>query len=297
MSKSGRKLMAGIVTAALAVSLAACGGSTGASTQSTQEAAQETAAEGEQAAEPQSAEAGQDRLAQIKERGYIIVGTEGTYSPNSYHDENGDLVGFDVEVAALIAKYMGVDVQYYETEWKSIFVALDTGMIDTVVNEVGYNEERAAKYDFSEPYAFARRCILVKGDNTDINSFEDLAGHTAANEASSLFGQMAEEYGADLLAVDKMSDSISSVLDGRADCTLNYETAFNDYMKEHPETDVKIVAYADPEPSSYVPVVKGPESDTLVAAINDALEQARKSGELAEVSKKYFNGLDITAQE
>ena len=52
-----------------------------------------------------------DRLDEIMERGYIIVGTEGTYSPNSYHDEDDNLVGFDVEVAALIAKYMGVDVQ------------------------------------------------------------------------------------------------------------------------------------------------------------------------------------------
>lgn len=302
MNRVGRKLLAAAVTAALALSLAACGGSSSASgsaqpaAQGSEEAAAGEAAQTETAAE-QTEDAAQDRLARIKERGVLVVGTEGTYSPNSYHDENGDLVGFDVEVAALIAKYIGVDVQYYETEWKSIFVALDNGMIDTVVNEVGYTDERAQKYDFSEPYAFSRRCILVKGDNTDINSFEDLKGHTAANEASSLFGQMAEDYGADLLAVDKMSDSISSVLDGRADCTLNYETAFNDYMKEHPETDVKIVAYADPEPSSYVPVLKGPESDTLVAAINDALEQARRSGELAEISKKYFNGLDITANE
>ena len=80
-------------------------------------------------------------LEQIKERGYIIVGTEGTYFPNSYHDDNGNLVGFDVEVAALIAKYMGVEVQYYETEWASIFTALDSGKIDMIVNECGYNDE------------------------------------------------------------------------------------------------------------------------------------------------------------
>ena len=231
-------------------------------------------------------------LDEIKERGKLIVGTEGTYSPNSYHDENGDLVGFDVETAALIAKYMGVEVEYMETEWQSIFAALDSGRIDVVVNEVGYTEERAEKYDFSEPYAFSRRCILVKGSNTDIHSFEDLAGHTAANEASSLFGQMAEEYGATLDPVNAMAQSISEVLNNRADCTLNYETAFNDYMKAHPDEDLKIVAYADPEPSSYVPVPKGNEA--LVQAINDALSRARESGELSELSKKYFNGLDLT---
>ena len=91
-----------------------------------------------------------DLLDVIKERGYITVGTEGTYAPNTYHDENDELVGFDVEVAALVAKYLGVEVKYSEMEWASIFTALDSGKIDIVVNEVGYNEERAAKYDFSE---------------------------------------------------------------------------------------------------------------------------------------------------
>ncbi len=234
-------------------------------------------------------------LEEIRKSGKLLVGTEGTYAPNSYHDENGDLVGFDVEVAAVIARHLGVEVEYVETEWDSIFAALDSGKIDTVVNEVGYTEERAEKYDFSDPYAFSRRCILVRGDNTDIHSFEDLKGHTAANEASSLFGQMAQEYGADLVAVKAMANSISEVLDGRADCTLNFETAFNDYMKEHPEADVKIVAYADPEPSSYIPVLKG--NTELLDAINEAIDEAQASGELAEISKKYFNGVDITEEK
>ncbi len=253
---------------------------------------QDGSAHEEAAPAPEGENAG-GRLAQIRERGKLIIGTEGTYSPNSFHDESGALVGFDVETAALIAKYMGVEPEYVETEWASIFAALDAGQIDVVVNEVGYTDERAEKYDFSEPYAFSRRCILVKGDNEDIKSFEDLAGHTAANESSSLFGQMAEEYGANLDPVNAMAQSISEVLNGRADCTLNYETAFNDYMKEHPEADVKIVAYADPEPSSYVPVIKG--NSDLVDAINDALDKARESGELAEISKKYYGGVDVTA--
>lgn len=238
---------------------------------------------------------GKSRLEEIKERGKLIVGTEGTYSPNSFHDEDGNLVGFDVEVAAVIAKHMGVDVEYLETEWGSLFAAMDAGQIDTVINEVGYTEERAEKYDFTDPYAFSRRCILVRGDNTDITSFEDLEGHIAANEVSSIFGQMAEEYGAELHAVSAMADSISEVLDGRADCTLNYETAFNDYMKEHPETDVKIVAYAEPEASSFIPVLKGNED--LLQALNEALDAAQASGELSEISKKYFNGLDLTKEE
>lgn len=291
-----------------AASLAACG-STAASGNAQQEsAAQEAAADTEASAEETEQETGdaaeeadaadseesKDRLDEILDRGYLIVGTEGTYSPNSYHDENGDLVGFDVEVAALVAKYLGVDVQYAEMEWASIFAALDAGQIDVVVNEVGYTDERAEKYDFSEPYAFVQGGILVKKDDDTINSFEDLEGKTAANESTSTWGALAQEYGAELDPVNAMAQSISEVLNGRADCTLNYVTAFADYLKENPDADVKIAVYSDPEPSSYIPVVKG--NDKLVAAIDEALKKAEESGELAEVSNKYF-GIDVTKKD
>ena len=284
MKRKMRFLIGFMLANVLTLSLVGCGGSSAAPGGAVKEEA-----EASDAAEQTDS---QDRLSEIRERGKLIVGTEGTYSPNSFHDESGELVGFDVEVAALIARELGVEVEYLETEWASIFAALDAGQIDVVINEVGYTDERGEKYDFSQPYAFSRRCILVKGDNEDIKSFEDLKGRTAANESSSLFGQMAEEYGATLDPVNAMAQSISEVLNGRADCTLNYETAFNDYIKEHPEDDVKIVAYADPEPSSYVPMQKG--NPQLCSAINDAIKKLQDSGELSELSKKYYSGVDVT---
>ncbi len=310
ISKDGKKnakVVSAVIAAVMALSMAGCAvpaAAPAAQAPAEQAPAEETAAEAaaeedaakeaaeETAQEAAGEEAQADLLDEILERGYIVVGTEGTYSPNSYHDENGDLVGFDVEVAALVAKHMGVEVQYLETEWASIFAALDAGQIDTVINEVGYTEERAEKYDFSEPYAFVQGGILVRADNEDIKSFEDLAGKVAANESTSTWGATALEYGAELDPVNAMAQSISELMNGRADCTLNYVTAFADYMKEHPEAEVKIAATTDPEPSSYIPVRKG--NERLVEAINKALEEAAAAGELAEVSEKYF-GMDVTA--
>ena len=232
-----------------------------------------------------------DLLDTIKERGYINVGTEGTYAPNTYHDESGKLVGFDVEVAALVAKYLGVEVRYVETEWASIFAALDAGQIDIVVNEVNKTEERAAKYDFSEPYCFVKGAILVRKDDDSIKSFDDLKGKVAANESTSTWGALAEEKGATLDPVNAMAQSITELTSGRADCTLNYITAFNDYLKANPDAPVKISCESEPEPSSYIPVKKG--ETRLVEAINEALKKAQESGELAAVSVKYFD-LDLT---
>lgn len=233
----------------------------------------------------------EDQLAKIQDAGVMVVGTEGTYSPNSYHDDNGDLVGFDVEVAKAIGEHLGVEVEFFEAEWDSLFAAMDAGRVDTVINEVEYDEERALKYDFSEPYTYVRGALLVSEDNDDIKSFDDLDGKKAAQNLTSSWGKMAEEYGAELVSVDSVNQTMELIKSGRANATLNAETAFGDYMKNHPDEKVKIVAYTDSTASSYVPVVKG--ETELLDAINEALDEMRESGELAEISIKYF-GIDVT---
>ncbi len=235
-----------------------------------------------------------DQLAKILEAGKIIIGTEGTYSPNSYHDENGDLVGFDVEVGEKIAEKLGVEAEFFEAEWDSLFSSMDAGRIDTVINEVEYSDERALKYDFSNPYTYIRGALMVKGDNEEIKSFEDLDGKKAAQNLTSSWGRMAEEYGAELVGVDAVAQTVDLLLTGRADATLNVETAFSDYLKKNPDADVKVVAWTEEVSSSLIPVKKGNED--LLKAINEAIDELRESGELAELSEKYF-GMDVTSED
>ena len=235
-----------------------------------------------------------DQLAKILEAGKIIIGTEGTYSPNSYHDENGDLVGFDVEVGRKVAEKLGVEAEFFEAEWDSLFSSMDAGRIDTVINEVEYSDERALKYDFSQPYTYIHGALMVKGDNEEIKTFEDLDGKKAAQNLTSSWGKMAEEYGAELVSVDAVAQTVDLLLAGRADATLNVETAFSDYLKKNPDADVKVVALTEEASSSLVPVKKGNEE--LLKAINEAIDELRASGELKELSEKYF-GMDVTSQE
>lgn len=236
---------------------------------------------------------GTDLLDKIQETGVIVVGTEGTYSPNSYHDEDGNLVGFDVDVARGIAQHLGVEIEFVEAEWDSLFGALDSGRVDIVANEVEYSEERAEKYDFSQPYTYVHGALLVAEDNADISGFDQLEGKRAAQNLTSSWGQEAEGYGAELVSVDAVAQGIELILSGRADCMLNAETAFYDYMNQHPDTPVKIVATTDTTTSSRIPVTKG--NERLVAAINEALDDMRSSGELAQLSEQYF-GADVTSE-
>ena len=96
--------------------------------------------------------AGQDELKKIKNDGKILIGTEGTYSPFTFHDASGNLTGFDVEVATEIAKRIGVKPEFKETQWDAMFAGLDAKRFDMIANEVGIRPDRQKKYDFSDPY-------------------------------------------------------------------------------------------------------------------------------------------------
>ena len=238
-------------------------------------------------------ESADDLLAQIKERGSIIVAMEGTWAPWTYHDEDDNLVGYDVEVAQNIAEKLGVEVEFIEGAWDGLLAGLDAGRYDIMVNGVGVTEERAEKYNFSTPYAYNKTAVIVRGDYDEISSMEDLKGKKTANTISSTYAAQAEAYGATVTGVDDLNQTIELLLSKRIDATLNAEVVFNDYKKEHPEADVKIATYSDQVEEIAIPIRKGDDTVTLLEAVNDALDEMAKDGTLTELSEKYF-GIDIS---
>ena len=238
-------------------------------------------------------ESADDLLAQIKERGNIVVAMEGTWAPWTYHDDNNDLVGYDVEVAQNIAEKLGVEVEFVEGEWDGLLAGLETGRYDIMVNGVGVTDERAEKYNFSIPYAYNKTAVIVRGDYDEISSMEDLKGKKTANTITSTYASQAEAYGATVTGVDDLNQTIELLLSKRIDATLNAEVVFNDYKKEHPEADVKIATYSDQVEEIAIPIRKGDDTVTLLDAVNNALDEMAKDGTLTELSEKYF-GMDIS---
>ena len=234
-----------------------------------------------------------DLLDTIRERGTLIIATEGTWAPWTYHNEANELVGLDVELGKLLAERLGVAAQFEETAWDSILAGVDSGRFDLACNGVGYTEVRAEKYSFSTPYVYNHNVLVVRADNESIKSFEDLKGKKTANTASSTYAAIAEEYGATVTGVDALADTLQLVLQGRVDATINSEVTINDYLKEHPEAPLKVVAETEGDPVA-IPIRKVPETESLLAAVNEALEAMRADGTLSELSKKYFGGLDLS---
>ena len=282
-----KKLLTLLLSAALACSVFAGCGSEKASNDAGTESSSDTA----------SGSSSDDLLSAIKERGYITVAMEGTWAPWTYHDEDDKLVGFDVEVAKAVADELGVDVQYQEGEWDGLLAGVQSGRYDIMVNGVGYTEERAQAYTFSDPYCYNKTALIVRGDNEDIKSLEDLNGKTTCNSANSTYQLIAEEYGANVLDVETLDGTLEMVLAGtdRADATLNAEASFLDYMNAHPDANLKIVDYYPESEKVCIIMSKGDSSDSLKEAINSAIEKLRADGTLSELSNKYFGG-DITAE-
>ena len=273
-----RRFAALLLAGVTALALAGCAGGEGA--QNTDSSAPEGTA---------------DLLSEIQARGELVIALEGTWSPWSYHDEDGVLTGYDVEVGRLIARELGVEAAFVEGQWDGLFAGLDSGRYDMVINGVDVDEARSEKYDFTEPYAYNRTVIITRADDDRIASFEDLDGMHTANTLASTYAAVAEQYGAETTGVDDLLQTIALLESGRIDATLNAEVTFYDYMDQHPDTALKIAAVSDDATTVAIPLRKGEETASLREAVNGALEGIRASGELGELSQRFF-GVDISSQ-
>ncbi|HEY9939572.1 TPA: amino acid ABC transporter substrate-binding protein [Neisseria meningitidis] len=263
-----------------ALVLAACGGSESGS--------------GASSAPAQSAVSG-SLIERINNKGTVTVGTEGTYAPFTYHDKDGKLTGYDVEVTRAVAEKLGVKVEFKETQWDSMMAGLKAGRFDVVANQVGLTSpERQATFDKSDPYSWSG-AVLVARNDSNIKSIDDIKGVKTAQSLTSNYGEKAKAAGADLVAVDGLAQSLTLIEQKRADATLNDELAVLDYLKKNPNAGVKIVwsAPADEKVGSSLIVNKG--NDEAVAKFSTAINELKADGTLKKLGEQFF-GKDISVQ-
>lgn len=267
-----------------------------ASEASSAETASEAASEDAGAIVTEEPDPNGDHLARILAAGKITVATEGAWSPFTYHDaDTNELVGFDVEVAKEIASRLGVEAEFEEGDFDGGLTGVSTGTYDMMANGVDITEDREQTFDFTDPYAYDHAVVVTKADNDTIKSFDDLKGLTTANSVGSTYAQMGEEYGATVVNVPTLGETMELVINGTADATINANTSVQDYFNTTGTTELKVAA-VDEETTEYaIPLKKGEDNDTLREAINKAIAAMKADGTLTELSNKYF-GADITQE-
>lgn len=312
-----KKTVSIVIAAAALTLLAGCGSNTasgaGESASAETEAAAETeteeATKTDEETDPAFTEGGEAEstgtvdlsnadglLKQVLDKGTLVAGMEGNWAPWSYHDlDTNEVIGYDADTARAIGEKLGVEVQIVEAPWESLFAGLDDGRYDIVINGVEVTDERSEKYDFSEPYAYIHTALVVREDNEEIKSFDDLKGKKTVNSIGSTYMELAESYGASAAGVSTLNDTIQNVIDGRADATLNADVSIYDYLNQQPDANIKIVATTEDASHVAIPIRKGDETASFEKAVNAAIEELKADGTLAELSEKYF-GSDVTKE-
>lgn len=279
MKKILKKSAAALAALTLTAALAGCGSSASSAAASTDTAAStaETSDENE--------------LEKVKAAGKLVIGVEGTYPPFTYHDDSGELTGLDIELGKALAEKLGVEAEFQEAAWDSLLIGIDSGRFDTVINSVSITDERAEKYDFSDPYYYEARRVVVRADDDSIQTPEDLKDRKIATNATNAFIPWYEAQGAEIIGIDTSSEAIDLVLSGRADFLGTSVPVLNAYLDEHPDAKDKLkeaFVIPDSEDVIAIPVRKG--ATEYLDAINAALAELREEGKLKEISEKYLGG-------
>ncbi|EJL84646.1 periplasmic component of amino acid ABC-type transporter/signal transduction system [Pantoea sp. GM01] len=237
--------------------------------------------------------AADDLLAQVKSKGELRVGLEGTYPPFSFQDEKGQLTGFEVEFAQELAKHLGVKADLRPTKWDGMLASLDSKRIDVVINQVTISAERQKKYDFSTPYTISGvQALTLKQNAAGITKPEDLSGKKVGVGLGSNYEQWLRDNvkGVDIRTYDDDPTKYQDLRSKRIDAILVDRLAALDLVKKTGDT-MAVAGPAFSRLESGVALRKG--NDTLLKAIDAAIADMQKDGSLSKLSEKWF-GADVT---
>ena len=241
---------------------------------------------------------GQVELTSVLDKEALIVGLDDTFAPMGFKDENGEVTGFDVDLARAIGEKLGKEIEFQSIDWSMKEAELNAGNIDFIWNGYTITEERKAQVAFGTPY-LKNRQIIVTLAGSEINSKADLAGKTvAAQTGSSAVDAMEAEP--DILAsfkdgkpitYESNNDVLMDLEAGRVDAVVADEIIVKYYLSKKGEEKFKVLE-EDFGKEEYGVGMRQSDTD-LVEAFNKAYSKLKEEGELAAISTKWF-GEDIT---
>ncbi len=132
-----------------------------------------------------------DTLADIKQKGEMVVGMEVAYVPYEFY-QDGKIIGYDCDIAQKIADKIGVKVRFVDTEWAGIIPALYASKFDAIMSAMTMTKDRAEKVSFSMPYSEATTMVLLRANDHATKTAADLAGHAIGSQLGSAPAQVAQ---------------------------------------------------------------------------------------------------------
>ena len=235
-----------------------------------------------------------------KQKTYYVA-TRGTFKPFTYMDDKGELTGYDIEILKEVQKRnKDIKFEFKTMTIDSAFVGLTSNQVDLIANQMGRNEERAAKYTFTkEINNYTVTKLTVRGERNDISTLDELKGKTMILTPTSEVARVVKKFNEtaepkiNLIYTDKGSaESLNLVATGRADASADYEVA----VKEAKKTlglDVKSVGSVISSVPTYFILRKDEESQQLANKIDATVKEMKADGTLKKLSEQFL-GADYT---
>jgi polar amino acid transport system substrate-binding protein len=218
----------------------------------------------------------------------LRVGTEPSFAPFEFQDDKSkDYAGFDMDLIRAIAKQMGTEVQIQSMGFDALVPALEAKSVDVVISGMTINEERAKKVKFSKPYYKSGLAIIVKNDNTTINSFNDLAGKNIAVQIGTSGAEEAKKIkDAKVREFNTPPEAFMELKAGGVDAVINDKPVNDYFIKQAGGQDTKQVG--EPLTSEDYGIAVAGNNAELAAKIDKALDELKKSGEYDKIYEKWF---------
>jgi polar amino acid transport system substrate-binding protein len=224
----------------------------------------------------------------IKKAGVIKIGTEGSYPPFSYF-ENNKLVGFEVDIGDAIAAKMGVKAEWTSQAFDSLLIALNQDRFQLVIASHGITPEREQAIDFSNPHYCSGGMIGTKKGGP--KTVAELKGKVVGVQVGSTYYKEIQKIEGlkSIQTYPTSTDCYQNLVAGKIDAWVTDKFSILEAIKSHPEQNLEKGEVVFTERVAMA-VSKG--NSTLKEAVNTALAEIQKDGTYEKISKKYF-GEDV----
>ncbi|WP_010095371.1 basic amino acid ABC transporter substrate-binding protein [Ornithinibacillus scapharcae] len=224
------------------------------------------------------------------EDGKLVVATDAAYAPMEYLDDEGNIVGLDIDIVKAIAEAVDIEVEFKNYGWEPLFSAVENEEVDFAVSSITITDERKESFDFSEPYFVANQLILVPADS-QIETFEDLKGKKVAVQINTTGHEVVKgllgKTSSDIVAPESMPLAITEMLNGNADAAVGDNTVVLEYVKNNPNVEVKTIEDDSFEKENYGLMVKK-GNEEVVELLNEGIQEIKDSGKLQEIIDSYL---------
>jgi ABC-type amino acid transport substrate-binding protein len=231
--------------------------------------------------------------ATIAARGTLVVGEDPEFAPQSTVDSAGTWSGFDVDVARAVASVVGLKtVEIHELDWARVPAALKAGSYDVAISSMTTDPKPSRKVAFGAPYAYSIAQVAVPAGGPTVTSLAELSGKTIGASASTTFQRFLEAAsGVRVTLYGSDADALTDVGSGRLAGDLTADTTIKSEQAGGAHIAVSSTGFFY-QPQAFA--TRQGESD-LVAVLNAAVKTMRANGSLAALSRKWYDGLNVSA--